>query len=53
MLETVANVLPPDSMVFASSATPVPLEAPDLPEEAKPKEEKDDSTIREDPVTRA
>jgi hypothetical protein len=53
MLETLANVLPADSMVFASSATPVPLEAPYLPEEAKPKEEKDDSAIREDPMTGA
>jgi hypothetical protein len=40
-------------MVFASPATLVPPEAPDLPEEAKPEEEKDDSVVREDPMTRA
>ena len=51
MLETPASILPPGSMVSASPTTPVPPEAPDLPEEAKPEEEKNDSAIGEDPVT--
>jgi hypothetical protein len=51
MPKTLASVLPPDSMVFASPATPVPLEVPGLPEEAKPEEETNDPTIRKDPVT--
>ena len=46
--KTLASVLPPDSMVFASPATPVPLEAPNLPEEAKVEEEKDDLATMED-----
>jgi hypothetical protein len=41
-----------DSTVSASPA-PVPLEAPNLPEEAKPEEEKVDPAIREDIVTEA
>jgi hypothetical protein len=46
--ETLASVLPPDSTVSASPATLVPPEAPDLPEEAKPEEEKDDLATKED-----
>ena len=53
MLETPANILPPDSKVSASPATLVPPEAPDLPEEAKPEEEKDDKATKEDPMTGA
>jgi hypothetical protein len=53
MLETPARVLPPDSTVFASPATSEPPEAPDLPEEAKPEEEKNDPVAKGDPVTRA
>ena len=53
MPETPDNVLPPDSKVSASPATLAPPEAPDLPEEAKPEEEKDDPAAREDPVTGA
>jgi hypothetical protein len=40
-------------MVFASSATSEPPEAPDLPEEAKPEEEKNDLAAKGDPVTKA
>jgi hypothetical protein len=50
MPETLASVLPPDSTVFASPSTPVPLEVPGLPEEAKQEEETHDPTIRKDPV---
>jgi hypothetical protein len=53
MPKTLASILPPDSMVFALPATLVSPEAPDLPEEAKPEEEKDDPVVREDPMTRA
>ena len=53
MLETPSNVLPPDSTISISLATPVPPEAPDLLEEAKLEEEKDDPAAREDPVTKA
>ena len=52
-LETSASVLPLDSMVSTSPATPVPPEAPYLPEEAKPEREKDDSDVREDPMAGA
>ena len=53
MPETSASVLPPDSMVSASPATLVPQKVPDLPEEAKPKEGKHDSTAKDNPTTRA
>ena len=52
-LETPASVLPPNSMVLASMAISGPSEAPDLPEEAKPGEGKDDSTVKDDLVTEA
>jgi hypothetical protein len=52
-LETLTKVLPPDSTIFASPATSEPPEAPDLPEEAKPEEEKIDPPARKDPMTRA
>jgi len=51
--ETPASVLPPDSTISALSSTPVPPEAPNLPEEAKLEEKKDDLAAREDPVTGA
>lgn len=47
------SVLPPDSIVLALTATPVPLEAPNLPEEAKLGEGKDDSAVRDDLITDA
>jgi hypothetical protein len=51
MPETLANILHPDSTVFASPATPVPLEVLSFPEKAKPEEETNDLAIRKDPVT--
>ena len=53
MPETPTSILPFDSMVFALPTTWVPPEAPDLPEEAKLEEEKDDPTTKEDPMTGA
>ena len=53
MPETLASILPLDSMVFALSTTPVPQEAPGLPKEAKLEEERNDSAVREDPFTGA
>jgi hypothetical protein len=52
MPETLASILHPDSTVFASPATPVPLAVPGLPEKAKPEEETNDLAIRKDHVTR-
>lgn len=51
--ETLTNVSPPKSTVSASPATPVPLEAPDLPEAAEPEEGANASAARKDPVTKA
>jgi hypothetical protein len=42
MPETLANILPPNSIVFTSPATPMPPEALGLPEEAKIEEETND-----------
>jgi hypothetical protein len=47
--ETPTSILPPDSTVSASLATPMPPEAPDLCKEAKLEEEKDDLAIRRTP----
>jgi hypothetical protein len=49
MPKTLVSILPLDSMVSASPVTPVPLEAPDLPEEAKPEEEKNDLATKGTP----
>jgi hypothetical protein len=53
MPEAPTSVLPLDSTVSASPTTPVPPKAPDLSEDAKPEEEKDNTAIKEDPVTGA
>ena len=53
MPATLTSVLPPNSMVSASLATLVPQKVPDLPEEAKPEEGKDDSAGKDDRVTEA
>jgi hypothetical protein len=49
-VETPTSVLPLEPIVFASSATPVPSEAPDSPEKAELTEVANTSAIEKDPV---